>query len=597
MEDFTPQEINDILAWFSQRPGESLLSWMDAFQNNDQGTSLMALADAGCKAKYLLENTWPGSHRPWYILRDEKRRKFGDALWDAVIDGDKVAKKVMKLWREVTNCLQKYRVEKVVAAVASNKLEGGEEQLTTPGKIYLGIDPDPNPAIGGTVKVIGPTGFAPQTAPQTAEAACCAAGDDWPPPLEPSAPPAGEETIREEQSKGKNLRRIVRIDWHSLKRHAIENGDRALLEDLEGIQAFPVIFQTNDMGGIDAEHYMIDWKLLTQLRNTVNESGLRGEPTIQMLNYIWGSGILCAEDIKSIMRMIMTQSQLLLWQGHWTRLCEQSAQTQREENDPLFGVTAQQLLGYGPFQSITVQMELGPSVSLESMRLARDALRSVRTSPGAPSYMSIKQGREESFGSFVDRVTDAINKADVPEWMKGALLRQCVMENTNNRVKGILLTLPIDATIEDMLERMSRVPSGEQAMLVEAIQAVGKEIAQGQALQAQAFAAALAPLQRPHPSYRQQRPSHEGPPRCYRCGEKGHVRRMCRKPHVWCDNCQHDHHDTSVCHLPGNGRRSASRRATTTIAAPAQPATSPPTQLQPYSQPPQGASVSTWQQL
>ncbi|NXD51105.1 POK9 protein, partial [Corvus moneduloides] len=43
-----------------------------------------------------------------------------------------------------------------------------------------------------------------------------------------------------------------------------------------------------------------------QLRGTVNESGLQSEPAKQMLNYVWGSGILCPEDIKTIVRMIQS---------------------------------------------------------------------------------------------------------------------------------------------------------------------------------------------------------------------------------------------------------------------------------------------------
>ncbi|NXW52755.1 POK9 protein, partial [Nyctiprogne leucopyga] len=46
-----------------------------------------------------------------------------------------------------------------------------------------------------------------------------------------------------------------------------------------------------------------------QLRATVNESGIHGEPARQMLNYIWGGNILLPVDIKSIMRLILTQHQ------------------------------------------------------------------------------------------------------------------------------------------------------------------------------------------------------------------------------------------------------------------------------------------------
>ena len=53
-----------------------------------------------------------------------------------------------------------------------------------------------------------------------------------------------------------------------------------------------------------------------QLWNTVNESGLHSEPTKQVLNYIWGAGLLLQEDIKNLFKIIMSQSQVMLWQAH-----------------------------------------------------------------------------------------------------------------------------------------------------------------------------------------------------------------------------------------------------------------------------------------
>ena len=53
------------------------------------------------------------------FFEEEAWRKFGDTLWHKVIDEDKGAKKLMKAWREVINCIKKHKVEKQVAATAS----------------------------------------------------------------------------------------------------------------------------------------------------------------------------------------------------------------------------------------------------------------------------------------------------------------------------------------------------------------------------------------------------------------------------------------------------------------------------------------------
>lgn len=89
-------------------------------------------------------------------------------------------------------------------------------------------------------------------------------------------------------------------------------------------QAFPVTYGQG-AAGLQGAHTLLDWKLLSQLRATVNESGLHSEPTKQLLNYIWGSSISCPKDIKTIVRMIMTQSGQLPWQAHRQRICDISA--------------------------------------------------------------------------------------------------------------------------------------------------------------------------------------------------------------------------------------------------------------------------------
>lgn len=154
---------------------------------------------------------------------------------------------------------------------------------------------------------------------------------------------------------------------------------------------------------------------------------------------------------------------------------------------------------------------------------------------------------------------------DVPEWMKAALLRRCVMENSNAATKSILVTLPSDATIEAMLERMSRVPVGPQAFLVEAVRELGKDLVQAQS---QVFAA-LAPLNPPRETGRKGSQGGKGM-KCFRCGKEGHMRHEC-KAKVWCQNCNLGTHDTPVCRASGNAQWSArSRRAPTTVATPMQ---------------------------
>lgn len=77
------------------------------------------------------------------FFEEEAWRKFGDTLWHKVIDEDKGARKLMKAWREVINCIKKHKVEKKVAATASRHLAGLPEDAgrTKPGCDYVSIPP------------------------------------------------------------------------------------------------------------------------------------------------------------------------------------------------------------------------------------------------------------------------------------------------------------------------------------------------------------------------------------------------------------------------------------------------------------------------
>uniref|UniRef100_A0A8B9VDX1 Protease n=1 Tax=Anas zonorhyncha TaxID=75864 RepID=A0A8B9VDX1_9AVES len=326
--------------------------------------------------------------------------------------------------------------------------------------------------------------------------------------------------------------------WRQIANEALREGNYETAAQLT--QAFPVVYSPPDaQGNVTVNMTNLYWKLLTQLRSTVNDSGLKGEPTRQMLDYIWGTNILLPGDIRGIMKLILTQHQQLLFNAHWQSVCQEAVAVIRAPGDPLYGVTLEELMGLGPYYRLETQALLGPDKAKESMRLARRALDQIREPGGIPSYMGIKQGREEPFGLFIDRVANAIQAAGVPDYLKGTILKQCAIQNCNPSTRSILATLPGTWTIEEGLERMAQVPVGPQAMLVDVIKQLGNSMKE----QAQVFRetaqqsqnqvlAALAPLQTPGG-----RPTGRGSslqPRCFRCGITGHRKRECKTRSVWC---------------------------------------------------------------
>ena len=174
--------------------------------------------------------------------------------------------------------------------------------------------------------------------------------------------------------------------------------------------------------------------------------------------------------------------------------------------------------------------------------------------------MGVKQEREETLGSFVDRLAEAINKAGVPDWMKVHLIKQCVIQNSSPGIQKLIATLPGNWGLEELLERAAMIPTGSQVLLVDAIKEVGSGLQkQAEATQSQVLAA-LAPLQA-SAAFKSSGPS-KSLVKCYRCGGGGHICLACKATGIWCQTCQSDTHNTSTCRRKsGNQKASATGRA------------------------------------
>uniref|UniRef100_A0A493T758 Peptidase A2 domain-containing protein n=1 Tax=Anas platyrhynchos platyrhynchos TaxID=8840 RepID=A0A493T758_ANAPP len=464
---------------------------------------------------------------------------------------------LMRPWRVVANALATHKDEQRVAAAATEWL-GPPSRVSNvnPQQINMeGTDCPLPPSVRTSTITQGASGISgvPVTMSSVAEELSL--------PTAPTAPIESEKGASERTSANSFLSNINPFTtgaqgreglqpskafavtppverWRQIANEALREGNYETAAQLT--QAFPVVYSPPDaQGNVTINTTNLYWKLLTQLRSTVNDSGLKGEPTRQMLDYIWGTNILLPGDIRGIMKLILTQHQQLLFNAHWQSACQEAVAVIRAPGDPLYGVTLEELMGLGPYYRLETQALLGPDKAKESMRLARRALDQIREPGGIPSYMGIKQGREEPFGLFIDRVANAIQAAGVPDDLKGTILKQCAIQNCNPSTRSILATLPGTWTIEEGLERMAQVPVGPQAMLVDVIKQLGnsmKEQAQvfretAQKSQNQVFAA-LAPLQTPRG-----RSTGRGtslPPRCFRCGITRHRKQECKTRSVWC---------------------------------------------------------------
>uniref|UniRef100_A0A8C8S6K3 Gag polyprotein n=1 Tax=Pelusios castaneus TaxID=367368 RepID=A0A8C8S6K3_9SAUR len=325
------------------------------------------------------------------------------------------------------------------------------------------------------------------------------------------------------------------------RREALRRGDVQLL------QAFPVVYSPNK----PARHEALPYELVKELRKSVKEYGLQSSYTMNLIVAISDSYVMAPCDWRALLRLLLSPAQYAVWDTEYRDFVTSQVM---ENITNAVTVGMDELLGQGQYAMPQAQAQLTRVAFTQAGSLTLRALRQVPdASRRETSFAVIRQGPQESYVSFLDRLQTAVQRQIDSEEAQHLLLFQLAIENANADCKKVL----------DPLRNKAKTLTE----LIKACQNVGSE-----QFKAEMLASALA----------QQLTVGRAAVKCFSCGKEGHMKRDCLRkggnrnqlrrdgvPSQPCPRCQRGFHWGNQCQsrfdvrgnplapLPGNARRGA----------------------------------------
>ena len=287
----------------------------------------------------------------------------------------------------------------------------------------------------------------------------------------------------------------------SCKFRSVENGPKNF--------CFPVTYKKirNPGAQQEAEWHNFNPEYINDLSKLASEHGRSSQIFKNSLDATFSGHTLIPHDLKNLSRCLLTSAEFMLWERHWKKhLLLLADKYDKIPNGTKY--TIQQLAGEGEFERPSKQIDTLPEEVLQEIANAAKTSFLLTPDDSKPTlhFSTIKQGVDESFIKFVDRLKDALEKQIDSSEAQKELLRKLALCNANEKCKSILRALPIDTepTIEQMVESCTIHTSTENTVAL----AVSKGISQGVS---DVFAVVNSKQNA----------------RCFYCGEIGHFVKDC----------------------------------------------------------------------
>ncbi|RMC03408.1 hypothetical protein DUI87_20605 [Hirundo rustica rustica] len=260
-----------------------------------------------------------------------------------------------------------------------------------------------------------------------------------------------EKETKPEEVKPPKQPEFSPTDWTDIKKFALK-GD-TLSMDPKGI-AMPVTYDAHDA---NPKWERLDREVVRDLMKAVRDNGLGSPYFKQLLKGTFNIYDLTPFDLRSLATMILSDSQFILWEAQWRKILNDYRI--KYQGGANAGFTVAQLAGDPPLDSAARQDSFLPRDVLTDIKdAARKAMVQIPPAGVTESlFTDVKQGPSEPFASFIDRLTQAVDRQVIDEGVKSHMIRCLAFANANPECKRVISAMPGQPTMAEILEACSKV--------------------------------------------------------------------------------------------------------------------------------------------